>query len=153
MKSIYFSIVTCALLLGSCSQKELDPTVMTLLTDNDVKSWQIVKVEVDGINEFPCRNDDIFVFQLFDEELELPYWQLQDNYVACFEEYITFDGFWRLNNRGDLLTLTVGRPGEGNLNFVYHIEYISDSELRLRTDVEDFYGFSFSHEYLTLRRL
>lgn len=153
---IYIVFLLVALALG-CQKKELEPTVLTLLTDNDVKSWQTVAIETDGINDEPCRNDDIFVFSLFDDELELPYWQIQDNLVACSssdQSYIIGEGFWRINNQQDRLTLTLGRPGEGdNINLVFNIEYITESELRLRTEIEDEYGFFLKYEYITLRRL
>ena len=156
MKNNLYLILAALLTISACSKKELEPSVKTLLTGNSTKSWQIIDVIAEGGNDYPCRNDDIFVFTLFDEDLGQPAWQIQDNFVACNDgrSYVAEQGFWRLNNKQNRLTLTTGTPTDGfNINLIYNIEEISESDLRLRVDIEDEYGFQLKREYLILKEI
>lgn len=158
MKNKLYILLAGLIVITACSKEELEPSVMTLLTANSTKSWQTVDIITDGDNDYPCRNDDIFVFTLFDEDLGLPAWEIQDNFISCDfgneSTYLTDAGFWRLNNQQNRLTLTSGTPTDGdNINYIYYIEEITETSLRLRVDTEDEYGFQLKREYLIFREL
>ncbi|MEQ8358270.1 MAG: hypothetical protein RH860_02205 [Cytophagales bacterium] len=108
MKKYYFFVLVLLISIISCSRDEVEPSNLTLLTDNGVKSWLVVKLEVDGVAQpSDCSSDDIFTFELYNEDTEATKYTIEDNLVACviIDDYIVSEGTWRLNNKGNRITL------------------------------------------------
>lgn len=139
----------------SCEDAFDEPSTLSLLTNNNTKKWQVV--DIDDPSEFnteSCNSDDIWVFTLFDEELGQPGYAIEDNFVSCGEDYFLEEGFWRLNNQGNRITLTEGDTQSGNnINTVFTILYIDDTELQLSLAAEDFLGFQLTNVTFTFRAI
>lgn len=139
----------------SCQDAFDEPSTLSLLTDNDSKKWQVIDIDdPSGENSVDCSADDIWIFTLFDETLGQPSYSIEDNFVSCGEEYILEEGFWRLNNQENRITLTSGDTESGNnINTVFTILYIDKDQLELSLAIEDFSGFQLTNVTLTFRAI
>ena len=128
-----------------CSNDEVEPSVLTLLTDNETKSWRVIEIETNGIlDETNCQRDDIYTFTLFDETTEDRYFRVEENLISCddYDSYEKESGSWRINNKGNRLTLIIREDFEGSgnnnetisdfFNITVDIVEISESRLVLR---------------------
>lgn len=136
--------VTLLISLG-CSGDEVEPSVLTLLTNNGTKSWRVVEMKINGeLDQTDCQRDDIYTFTLFDESTEQTFFRIEENLISCeFEyEYEKASGSWRINNKGNRLTLLIRDEYEDFddseeintdfYNLTLDIVEISDSKLVLR---------------------
>jgi hypothetical protein len=142
----YIALFLMSCTLWSCSNDTVEPSNLTLLTNNDSKSWRVSEYKLNGeINTTDCESDDIWTFVLFDESKNgQPGFVIEDNFIACNQDY-SVEGIWRINNKGNRITLTVPLDvsvSDGfNVNLVLEIIELSDSKLVIKQFQEDLYGF------------
>lgn len=155
MKKFFLYMLALSALLTACQDAFDEPSTLSLLTNNDSKKWQVVNIDdPNGFSSDNCNGDDIWIFTLFDPELSQPGYSIEDNFVSCDEDYILEEGFWRINNQGNRITLTSGDIESGNnINTVFTIIEIDNDELQLGFEVEGDNGFQLTNVTYTLRAI
>ena len=130
-------IFLLAIAAFSCKdKKEVEPTASFLLSNNDVKNWQVVSYMVDGeVKEDTCIGDDILKFKL---NADLVGGRSKrtivksEGFVRCdVATDILAEGYWFLSNDNETLYLT-SSSSYYNITEEYKILNLTSDRLHIR---------------------
>ena len=124
---------------------------MTLLTGGTKKTWVTVDYQSPMIGEgINCKADDILVLELFNPQLRLPVFKLEDNVVRCSssDPYLVSAGGWRLNNQQTRIIFSEQKNGVKS-NDIFDIIELTEDRMVLRHRNENFYNLVVFFETIT----
>ncbi|MBX9852968.1 MAG: hypothetical protein K2X86_14590 [Cytophagaceae bacterium] len=135
MKKVFIFLLAIAV-FGCKDKKEVAPTASFLLSNNDVKSWQVISYKVDGeIKDDTCIGDDILEFKLNTELVGGRSKRTivkSEGFVRCdVSTDILAEGYWFLSNDNETLYLT-SSSSYYNITEEYKILELTSDRLHIR---------------------